>query len=122
MVYFLVVLYVFTFYSAIRGAAEREALVIGNGADQHGNLLKRRTADASDIVAARQECGFELAGATTGSTGITKEWSAGLAPFTNTLEKGLLLEGAEIHEVFRRVGAGVWQATGSREPWLDTSC
>ncbi len=43
-------------------AAERVALVIGNGAYQHGNPLKNPTADARDVAASLKQCGFELVG------------------------------------------------------------
>ncbi len=43
-------------------AAERVALVIGNGAYHHGNPLKNPTADAKDVAAALKSCGFELTG------------------------------------------------------------
>ncbi|MEM1442789.1 MAG: caspase family protein, partial [Verrucomicrobiota bacterium] len=54
---------VFLAYSGFAAASEqRVALVIGNGAYEHGNPLKNPAADAEDVSAALKQCGFSLVG------------------------------------------------------------
>lgn len=43
-------------------AAERVALVIGNGEYRHGNPLVNPQSDAEDVAAALRQCGFDLVG------------------------------------------------------------
>lgn len=43
-------------------AAERVALVIGNGDYRHGNPLVNPPSDAEDVAAALRQCGFDLVG------------------------------------------------------------
>ncbi len=64
-------------------AADRVALVIGNGAYQHGNPLRNPTADATDVAAALKQCGFELIGGKA-QTDLSQEGMAGaLTGFRN---------------------------------------
>lgn len=46
--------------SSVTTAQERVALIIGNAAYQNGNPLKNPTADAADMAATLQSCGFSL--------------------------------------------------------------